>query len=221
MVIAIIAILAAMLLPALSKAREKARTISCASNLKQLGLGFLMYANDNEDCLPALYHWKNTELTKRTEPVIDGQTSWRLASDGKYYLDWSTYVYSYVGDFKVYICPSNTKISAGLTYGAPKGSSNTEYMLNNPRSLSTIKRTSDFLCCSEKRGNGGGVAYILSNQYYEMIGPHNNSANYVQADGHVGIDKVFTGDIGHGWQAAYSTSYNIYLNYDVWGKWND
>ena len=52
-VIAIIAILAAMLLPALNKARDKAKGISCASNLKQCALYFDMYANDHDDYYPA------------------------------------------------------------------------------------------------------------------------------------------------------------------------
>src|SRR3954465_1793817 len=56
-VIAIIAILAAMLLPALSRAKDRAQAIACISNTKQISLGIFMYAGENGDFFPSPPNW--------------------------------------------------------------------------------------------------------------------------------------------------------------------
>jgi prepilin-type N-terminal cleavage/methylation domain-containing protein/prepilin-type processing-associated H-X9-DG protein len=63
-VIAIIAILAAMLLPALSRAKDKATATRCVNNSRQIGLSFLLYAGDNGEHLPDLYTkaWLGTDV---------------------------------------------------------------------------------------------------------------------------------------------------------------
>ena len=119
-VIAIIAILAAMLLPALSKAREKARTISCVSNVKQQTLGIVMYGNDNEDWLP------------RAGGTDGANTPWSVWSsvDGGFvglglvvnYIEGATgqYLESVQGDKrpKVFKCPCGSRTTEGWTHSS-------------------------------------------------------------------------------------------------------
>ena len=71
-VIAIIAILSSMLLPALNKAREKAQAISCTSNFKQFGTIFFLYTGDNQDNIPTDKYQSTVQWLELMSPYLPG-----------------------------------------------------------------------------------------------------------------------------------------------------
>lgn len=93
-VIAIIAILASMLLPALSTAKQKAWTILCNSNLHQIGLGMRMYADDNNE----LY------------PKSGGAIPWNTVNPTSSSNAWMQQILPYIQSTNVYHCPSNKQL---------------------------------------------------------------------------------------------------------------
>lgn len=94
-VIAIIAILAAILFPVFAQAREKARAISCISNLKQIGLAFLMYTQDYDETFP------NAAVGPSDDGGCAPKLSWYNAGGG-----WTTLVNPYIKAGGIYRCPS-------------------------------------------------------------------------------------------------------------------
>ncbi|MBR4673967.1 MAG: DUF1559 domain-containing protein [Victivallales bacterium] len=194
-VIAIIAILAAMLLPALSKAREKARSISCASNLKQLCLAEVMYADEYDDMFIGTNckGWVNNDVA----PISSNTTFCKWGSRDTWFYGWPNFIYPYVGDFGPYRCPSNQLDWYGTNYGTTVGHTTSEYgkLFFTPKARALLKHPAETLLLSEK-GGGGGTPYILSTQYYAMKKVHNDTANCGYVDGHVANWKVVSGPIG-------------------------
>ena len=93
-VIAIIAILAAILFPVFAKAREKARQASCQSNLKQIGLAFLMYMQDYDGRWP---FWQWGRHRGNVNPT-----------DGPQALQWYVRLYPYTKNTQIFVCPSRS-----------------------------------------------------------------------------------------------------------------
>ncbi|WP_309688440.1 prepilin-type N-terminal cleavage/methylation domain-containing protein [Armatimonas sp.] len=107
-VIAIIAILAAILFPVFAQAREKARSIACLSNTKQLGIGAMMYAQDyDESELPAHMSYANSELGYGASGVYTGRGPGNgSVADWKRF--WHYIIQPYVKNYNVLVCPSQS-----------------------------------------------------------------------------------------------------------------
>ncbi|MCK5802305.1 MAG: prepilin-type N-terminal cleavage/methylation domain-containing protein, partial [Lentisphaeria bacterium] len=214
-VIAIIAILAAMLLPALSKAREKAHAIACTGNLKQLSLGAIMYADDNDEMLPGV-----SMGARSWTPFAKGApSSFNFHPSYGYWNSWPGHVYNYVHNTEVFVCPHPVNYAGcyGIYYGMPSHSySKPDTLLRYPRKQGTISQPAQCMLISEK-GGGGGDMYILSSKYYAMRDTHNHGGNIASADGHVAWSRFERGNIGHGWENYASTSYWVHAPWSTFG----
>jgi prepilin-type N-terminal cleavage/methylation domain-containing protein/prepilin-type processing-associated H-X9-DG protein len=223
-VIAIIAILAAILFPVFAKVREKARATSCTSNLKQLGLAFAQYTQDNDETYPNI--------------AADFNTS-----------GWASEVYPYVKSAGVYKCPDDSTVptaatqqvvSYGANYNVTNPTNNANYVAgnSNPATLAQLAAPAATVLLFEVQGrqtiltgpaatdesadgtcgkdfwSGQPSAYIgkyaTGNppaQKLTLISTgtvHTSGSNFLAGDGHVKF--LMPGRISGGYNAASATT---------------
>ena len=194
-VIAIIALLAAILFPVFARARENARRASCQSNLKQIGLAFMQYAQDYDD-----------------------KTIQDALSFGSNYEWWEAELFPYAKSYQIFSCPSQAgklgAASLGLTANdlVPSGTRpsdsygineniigdfalNTSMSLLDTPSETTIIADSAYMDPSHSNAEQGYANYmgVLGGHYGAYSGTqsftvsfrHLNTGNVLFADGHV------------------------------------
>jgi prepilin-type N-terminal cleavage/methylation domain-containing protein/prepilin-type processing-associated H-X9-DG protein len=192
-VIAIIAILASMLLPALSRARDKAKSIKCTGNIKQVGMAFNSYNADNDDFFPHLGgngYYRNRDDARWSEALRENYLS---------------------NNWMVFNCPSHVSdryTNQYVHYGYNTNHIASSWRINKtstPAKLNYIKKTSDTLLACDSfawqtiylvNGNFRGYYYVrdspvaFNNSDAKMPYPiHNNYVNVVWVDGHVSSVK--------------------------------
>jgi len=205
-VIAIIAILASLLLPALSKAKGMAHRTKCLNNLKQLTLGWTLYSGDNDESLPPNHEDYFTQAASRSD-----SPSWVT---GNAFTDTTSaniqrgLLFPYLSADAIYRCPSDrSSVNAGWfprtrhygmsTYMNGTGNSATDWgntvtelIFRKQSSIQDPGPDKAFVFIDSHPGNtAGGSFSVFQPGDWEWShfpgGRHQNGANLSFADGHV------------------------------------
>lgn len=241
-VIAIIAVLASMLLPALSKARSKAQQISCSNNFSTMGKVLAMYLGDWDDRCPAVtngvtYRYYFMRYKSPLGEYLGGwQDSLTSITDneviGGIFKTGSRYITSKL------CCPAVSPNNLGYTINAPGGQSNypcntytyLSMSLNTYGNLlvygeqifSKIRRPAQLVYMADGIGYGAidyrcrySEAASANGKMREASPRHNGGGNFLRADGHVELlpETSFPSYL-HGWQwDGVNWNPNTVLNY--------
>ena len=154
-VIAIIATLAGLLLPVVSRAKERGRTTECISNLHQVGIALQLYIDDNNHCLPVMYDKSTNGPTTNTLPSVDRV----LASQ--------------LGSTNVLRCPSDNKLLFEMT-----GSSYAWNVLLNGQN----ETHPDLLGLTDVPGK---IPVFFDKESFHAVNGPTHAINYLYADQHI------------------------------------
>ncbi|MCX7597953.1 MAG: DUF1559 domain-containing protein [Armatimonadetes bacterium] len=195
-VIAIIAILAAILFPVFARAREKARQASCLSNLKQLALAMLMYAQDYDETFPPSYYFS---------PDFSQEYAW------DFHIDYNTgasdlgLIGPYTKNAQLNACPSATGLTAwgrpytGYGYNASYMGGDIDFGGRPPAGLGQVQRPAEAVLLADAAYWDPWNNILAATNYIRApldpfraawnIGPtihfrHNGAANVAYCDGH-------------------------------------